>query len=62
MFSIDTNILLYAQNADCPECEGAMDFLLSQSDRSDVVLCELATVNARDFVGFGFRRVWNPLA
>jgi len=142
MFSIDTNILLYAQNADCPECEGATDFLLSQSDRSDVVLCELvlvelyillrnpavvsrplgakaatavcqayrhhprwrlvenapvmeqvwktaageafarrriidlrlartlqhhgvtelATVNTRDFVGFGFHRVWNPLA
>ena len=23
---------------------------------------ELATVNTRDFEGFGFRRVWNPLA
>jgi hypothetical protein len=23
---------------------------------------ELATVNAKDFTGVGFRRVWNPLA
>ena len=23
---------------------------------------ELATVNTRDFAGFGFNRVWNPLA
>ncbi len=141
MLSIDTNLLLYAANADCAECETAARFLLSCSDRSDVVLCELvlvelyillrnpsvvtrpldaraaaatcqayrrhprwrlvenapvmervwrmatgehfarrriidarlartllhhgvtelATVNTRDFAGFGFTRVWNPL-
>jgi toxin-antitoxin system PIN domain toxin len=142
MLSIDTNILLYAQNSDCAEYPRAIDFLTECTTRSDVVLCELvlvelyillrnpavvmhplgakaaaavcqtyrchprwrlvenapvmeqvwklaaepsfarrsvidarlartlqhhgvkelATVNTRDFVGFGFTRVWNPLA
>lgn len=142
MLSIDTNILLYAQNADCPEYARASGFLTEYSNRPDVVLCELvlvelylllrnpavvtrplgakaavsvcqayrlhpcwrlvenapvmgqvwksaagesfarrriidarlartlqhhgvtelATVNTRDFSGFGFRRVWNPLS
>ncbi|NLC83361.1 MAG: PIN domain-containing protein [Lentisphaerae bacterium] len=44
MLSIDTNIFLYALNADCPECENAGRFLLSCSDRCDVVLCELVLV------------------
>ena len=141
MLSIDTNILLYAQNTDCPEYAQASGFLAECSERSDVVLCELvlvelyillrnpavvarplgakaaatvcqtyrlhprwrlvenapvmaqvwklaaessfarrriidarlartlhhhgvtelATVNTRDFSGFGFKRVWNPL-
>ena len=142
MLSIDTNILLYAQNADCSEHARASGFLTEWTGRSDVVLCELvlvelyillrnpavvarplgakaaavvcqayrkhprwrlvenapvmaqvwkqaagesfarrrivdvrlartlqhhgvitlATVNARDFAGLGFARVWNPLA
>ena len=142
MLSIDTNILLYAQNADCSEYARASGFLTEWTGRSDVVLCELvlvelyillrnpavvarplgakaaavvcqayrkhprwrlvenapvmaqvwklaagesfarrriidvrlartlqhhgvttlATVNARDFAGLGFARVWNPLA
>jgi toxin-antitoxin system PIN domain toxin len=44
MLSIDTNILLYAQNSDCPEHSRAVAFLIECSSRSDVVLCELVLV------------------
>jgi toxin-antitoxin system PIN domain toxin len=44
MLSIDTNILLYAQNADCPEFSRASGFLAECSSQSDVVLCELVLV------------------
>ena len=44
MISIDTNILLYAQNIDCPEHTAAYNFLLECSLRDDVVLCELVLV------------------
>lgn len=44
MRSIDTNILLYAQNADCPEYPRAAGFLTECAGRSDVVLCELVLV------------------
>ncbi len=44
MLSIDTNILLYAQNSDCPECSRAAGFLDACSDQSAVVLCELVLV------------------
>ncbi len=142
MTSIDTNILLYAQNIDCPEHRVALDFVTQCGARQDIVLSELAlvelylllrnpavfakplggkeasevcqayrrnprwrlvenapvmegvwdlaagkrfprrriidarlaltllhhgvrrlaTANTKDFVGFGFERVWNPLA
>lgn len=41
MLSIDTNLLLYAQNQDCPEHEAAADFLASCAERRDVSVCEL---------------------
>ncbi len=44
MLSIDTNILLYAQNGDCPEVARAAGFLSDCASRSDVVLCELVLV------------------
>jgi toxin-antitoxin system PIN domain toxin len=44
MLSIDTNILLYAQNADCREHARASGFLTECASRSDVVLCELVLV------------------
>jgi len=44
MISIDTNILLYAQNMDCPEHPAAYEFVLNCSLRDDVVLCELVLV------------------
>jgi toxin-antitoxin system PIN domain toxin len=44
MRSIDTNILLYAQNADCPEHARAAGFLTECAGRSDVVVCELVLV------------------
>ena len=44
MISVDTNILLYAQNADCPENGAARDFLLEIAQSQDVVICELVLV------------------
>ena len=44
MISVDTNILLYAQNADCPENPRALGFLHDISSRDDVVICELVLV------------------
>jgi toxin-antitoxin system PIN domain toxin len=44
VLSIDTNIFLYAQNADCAEYAGATGFLSACASRSDVVLCELVLV------------------
>ncbi len=44
MISIDTTILLYAQNIDCREHRPAHDFVLELSGRDDVVLCELVLV------------------
>ena len=44
MISIDTNILLYAQNIDCDEHPAAYDFVLECSLRDDLVLCELVLV------------------
>ncbi len=41
MFSIDTNVLLYAQNQDCPEHDPAAAFLVECADRTDVAICEL---------------------
>lgn len=40
MLSIDTNILLYAQNRDCPEHDAAA-FLVECAGRADVAVCEL---------------------
>ena len=39
-----TNILLYAQNADCPEHEPAWDYLLGIAQSQDVAICELVLV------------------
>jgi len=44
VISIDTNILLYAQNADCPENKRAFDFVSSCGKREDVALCEMVLV------------------
>jgi toxin-antitoxin system PIN domain toxin len=44
MISVDTNILLYSQNADCAENLAALEFLGELSDRDDVVICELVLV------------------
>lgn len=41
MISIDTNILLYAQNQSCDEHAAAADFLRHCADRADVAICEL---------------------
>jgi toxin-antitoxin system PIN domain toxin len=44
VISIDTNILLYAQNADCAEHDAAFAFLGGCAGRDDVVICELVLV------------------
>ena len=44
MISIDTNILLYAQNIDCAEHQAAYQFVLDCSHRDDLVICELVLV------------------
>jgi len=44
LLSIDTNILLYAQNADCAESERASAFLTECGVRDDVAICELVLV------------------
>ncbi|BBY06256.1 type II toxin-antitoxin system VapC family toxin [Mycobacterium noviomagense] len=41
MLSIDTNLLLYAQNQDCPEHAAAAAFLVEYAGRTDVAICEL---------------------
>jgi toxin-antitoxin system PIN domain toxin len=44
VISIDTNILVYAQNQDCPEHESALAFLVECARRDDVAICELVLV------------------
>jgi toxin-antitoxin system PIN domain toxin len=44
MISIDTNILLYAQNADCPEHGAARAFLEDVGGSQDMAICELVLV------------------
>ncbi len=44
MISIDTNILLYAQNMDCREHLAAYNFVQECSCRDDVIICELVLV------------------
>ncbi|MEN8164132.1 MAG: TA system VapC family ribonuclease toxin [Acidobacteriota bacterium] len=44
MISVDTNILLYAQNADCSEHPSAINFLTDIAGRDDVIICELVLV------------------
>lgn len=44
LISIDTNILLYAQNIDCAEHKAAYQFVLDCSRRDDLVVCELILV------------------
>jgi toxin-antitoxin system PIN domain toxin len=41
VLSIDTNILLYAQNQDCPEHDAAAAFLVERAGRTNVAICEL---------------------
>ena len=41
MISVDTNILLYAHNRDCPEHEPARTFIDQCAARDDVAICEL---------------------
>ena len=44
MIAADTNIFLYALNADAPERERARVFLEANQDNPDFVLCELMLV------------------
>lgn len=44
MISIDTNVLLYSLNRDCPEHGGARRFMQQCSERSDVAIAELVLV------------------
>ena len=44
MLSLDTNILIYAQNADCPEHITAFEYLVDCAGRDDIVICELVLV------------------
>ncbi|MEA3643324.1 MAG: TA system VapC family ribonuclease toxin [Lamprobacter sp.] len=44
MLSIDTNILLYAQNQDCAEHARAKAFIEASCARDDVAVCELVLV------------------
>lgn len=44
MIAFDTNILLYALNADCPEHAAARSFLEECAERDDVVVAELVLV------------------
>lgn len=44
MISVDTNVLLYAQNKDCAEHTVASAFLAECADRDDVAICELVLV------------------
>ncbi len=44
MLSIDTNLLLYAHNRDCPEHAAARAFIDDCAARSDVAICELVLV------------------
>ncbi len=44
MISFDTNLVVYAANADAPEQPAAAAFLKSLSERRDVVICELMLV------------------
>jgi toxin-antitoxin system PIN domain toxin len=44
VLSIDTNILMYAQNADCAEHHPALTFVTECGESDDVAICELALV------------------
>lgn len=39
--AVDTNILIYAEHANSPECVKAREFLQEHSENQDFVLCEL---------------------
>ena len=44
MLSVDTNILLYSLNRDCPEYPAASEFIHGLAPRKDVLLCDLVLV------------------
>ncbi len=44
MLSIDTNVLLYAQNEDCAEHRAAADFVADCGRRDDVAIAELVLI------------------
>lgn len=44
MISLDTNLLLYAFNSDCPEHERAAEVMSELARSREVVLCELVLV------------------
>lgn len=50
MISVDTNILLYAYNQDCPEHGAAAGLLTHLSTRDDVAICELVLVELYQLV------------
>jgi toxin-antitoxin system PIN domain toxin len=44
LISLDTNLLLYSLNRDCPEHEAARTFVESCVDRRDVAIAELVLI------------------
>ena len=44
MLSVDTNILLYAHDSQCPEHQAALGFLRHQASNPDFAICELVLV------------------
>ena len=61
MISLDTSIIVYAVNCDLPEHGAARGFIDELGQRDEAAIAELATSNVRDFRGFGFLPVWDPL-
>jgi toxin-antitoxin system PIN domain toxin len=44
MISVDTNLLIYAADPDCPQHHSSRGFLQQQIERRDFALCELVLV------------------
>lgn len=68
LFSCDTNILLHSLNANSPRHDLARTFVNSLDSRFRMAftlrhygVTHFATQNLKDFQGFGFREVFDPL-
>lgn len=58
MISIDTNLLLYSLNPDSIWHAAAVSFL---RQNLGVPTLQIAITDIKDFEGWGFEKVWNPL-